>query len=134
MCSHSLLTHLTKKKIKTGTLEAPQNRSFYSKVECLPLWSTYIYFEQSICIKRVELLGTHQKLGEPFENLMRTHCEQFKKPNHPPPPIPHSLPLQKEKTLGVLGACVALPHWLSIISICSFWFVTIFNMANGRDM
>jgi hypothetical protein len=130
MCSHFLLTHLTKKKNLTETLEAPQSRSFYSKIECLP-FGPPIYFEQSICIKRVELLGTHQKLGEPFENLMRTHCEQFKKPNHP---LRLPLPPQKEKTLGVLGACVALPHWLSIISICIFWFVTIFNMANGRDM
>jgi hypothetical protein len=58
------------------TLEAPQNRSFYSKIKCLP-FGPPIYFEQSICIKRVELLGTHQKIGEPFENLMKTHCEQF---------------------------------------------------------
>jgi hypothetical protein len=31
-----------KEKTKTKTLKAPQNRKFYGKMECLPLWPTYI--------------------------------------------------------------------------------------------
>jgi hypothetical protein len=31
-----------KKQKKVETMEAPQNRKFYGKMECLPLWPTYL--------------------------------------------------------------------------------------------
>jgi len=32
----------SQKKKKVETMEAPQNSRFYGKMECLPLWLTYI--------------------------------------------------------------------------------------------
>jgi hypothetical protein len=33
---------LAHRKKKVETMEAPRNRKFYGKMECLPLWPTYI--------------------------------------------------------------------------------------------
>jgi hypothetical protein len=59
---------------------APQNRRFYGKMECLPLWPTYIGekgedFVQNIWVRCYweHPWGTHWEPWEPIGNLMRTH-------------------------------------------------------------
>jgi len=48
---------------KVETVEAPQNTRFYGKMECLPLWPTYIgekggLWAKHMRLKREVLLGT----------------------------------------------------------------------------
>ncbi len=73
-------------------MEAPQNRRIYGKMECLPLWPTYIYIYIYIYIgEKGRTLGktwgikarcywehpwgTHWEPKEHIENLMGTHWE-----------------------------------------------------------
>jgi hypothetical protein len=65
MCSHSLLTHLTKKLKLTETLEAPQNRSFYSKIECLP-FGPPIYTLSKACALKEGAIGNTSKTWGAF--------------------------------------------------------------------
>jgi hypothetical protein len=64
------LAHCQKEKVEI--MEDSQNRRFYGKMECLPLWPTYIPW------------GTQ---WEPDENLKGTCWEQRKnEPKSSPPP------------------------------------------------
>jgi hypothetical protein len=59
------LAHNPKKKVET--MEAPQNRRFYTKMECLPLWPTYIGEEGRILGK---ISGIKERCyGEHIGNL-----------------------------------------------------------------
>jgi hypothetical protein len=53
-------------KIKVETMEAAQNRRFYGKMECLPLWPTYIV-EKGRTLGKTYGIGN--TLGEPIGNL-----------------------------------------------------------------
>jgi hypothetical protein len=65
-------------------MEAPQNRSFYEKMECLPLWPTYIGEEWMTLRKTYGIKArcywehpweTHWEPREYSRNLMGTHWE-----------------------------------------------------------
>jgi hypothetical protein len=90
-------------------MEAPQNKRFYGKMECLPLWPTYVgdktYAIRARCYwehpggtrwepkKYIEnLMGTHQELEG---NMLGTKEIFFK--SHTPSP-----PLSPNYKLGVL--------------------------------
>jgi hypothetical protein len=76
---------IAKIKIKIETMEAPQNRRFYGKMECHPLWPTYIYLRRGglwAKHKGVKVRcywehpwGTHWEPKEHIENLMGIHWE-----------------------------------------------------------
>jgi len=62
---------------KVETMEAPQNKRFYGKRECLPLWPTYVG-DKTYAIK-VRCYREHPwehigNLGN-IENMMGTHWE-----------------------------------------------------------
>jgi hypothetical protein len=69
---------------KVETIETPQNRRFYGKMECLPLWPTYIgekgrtlgktYGIKARCYWE-HLWRTHCEPVEHVENVMGTHWE-----------------------------------------------------------
>jgi hypothetical protein len=77
------LVHQKKKK-KIKTMEAPENRRFHGKMECLPLWPTYIgekgrtlgntYGIKVRCYWE-HPWGTHWEPTEHIRNLMGTHWE-----------------------------------------------------------
>jgi hypothetical protein len=65
-------------------MEAPQTRSFYEKMECLPLWPTYIGEEWMTLRKTYGIKArcywehpweTHWEPREYSRNLMGTHWE-----------------------------------------------------------
>jgi len=66
-------------KIKVETMEAAQNRRFYGKMECLPLWPTYIGEKGRTLGKTYKdwehPWGTHWEPREHIGNLMGTHWE-----------------------------------------------------------
>jgi hypothetical protein len=79
-------------------MEAPQNRRFYGKMECFPLWPTYIgekgrtldktYGIKASCYRK-HPWKTHWELREHIGNLKGTCWEQRKNgKNAPPPPHP----------------------------------------------
>jgi hypothetical protein len=81
-----------KKKKKVETMEAYQNRRFYGKMKCLPLWPTYIG-------EKGRTLGKTYWIKawcywEHIGNLMGTHSEfernkgKMKKSPPPQPPQP----------------------------------------------
>jgi len=67
---------------KVESMEVSQSRRFYRKMQCLPLWPTYIgekgrtlgktYGIKAKCYWE-HLWGTHWEPREHIENLMRTH-------------------------------------------------------------
>jgi hypothetical protein len=69
-----------KKKKKIETMGAPQNRRFYGKMDCLPLWPSYIG-EKGRTSKHMGLKpgAIGNILGEHIGNLMGTHWEQRNK-------------------------------------------------------
>jgi hypothetical protein len=69
-------------KKKLETMEAPQNRRFYEKMECLPLWPTYIGEKWRTLGKTYGIKArcywehpweTHWEPREYIRNLMGTH-------------------------------------------------------------
>jgi hypothetical protein len=42
LCILEIKTMIVKSQNKVETMEAPQNKSFYGKMECLTLWPTYV--------------------------------------------------------------------------------------------
>jgi hypothetical protein len=66
-------------------MKAPQNRRFYGKMKCLPLWPTYIgekgrtlgktYEMKARCYWKHPGGGTNCKHREPNENSMGTYWE-----------------------------------------------------------
>ncbi len=91
-CNESIwLAHHKKKKKKSWNYEAYQNRRFYGKMKCLPLWPTYIgekgrtlgktYWIKAWCYWEHigNLMGTHWE----FE---RNKGKMKKSPPQPPQP------------------------------------------------
>ncbi len=69
---------------KVETMEAPQNRRFYEKMECLPLWPTYIGEKRRTLGRTYGIKarcywehpwGTHWEPRECIGNLMGIHWE-----------------------------------------------------------
>jgi hypothetical protein len=66
-----------KKKKKFKIVKNPKNRIFYGKMECLPLWPTYIGekgedFGQNICdLKRVAIGNTFGEHIGNLENILK---------------------------------------------------------------
>jgi hypothetical protein len=74
---------LTKKKVET--MEAPQNRSFYGKMECLSLWPTYIG-EKGRTLGKTYGIKARCYWEHPREldgNLKETCWEQWKNEKNP---------------------------------------------------
>jgi len=81
-CNEPIDWPMTKKKFET--VEAPQNRRFYEKMECLPLWPTYIGEKWRTLGKTYGIKArcywehpweTHWEPREHIRNLMGTHWE-----------------------------------------------------------
>lgn len=123
-----------RKKKTVATLQAPQNRSFYWKMECqifylfiicaTQLWGSYTW-EISItlgwpCPTKVWCYWEH--LEEPFENLIGTRWEQQ---NNSPW---HLSPNAKEKNCAMLSLLIGhmkikvhkISTWASSINWLSF--------------
>jgi len=66
------LAHHPKKKVEI--MEAPQNRRFYGKMECLPLWPIYICERGRTWAKHMALKegAIGNTLGEHIGNPLRT--------------------------------------------------------------
>jgi hypothetical protein len=105
---------------KNGIVEAPHNRRFSGKMECLPLWPSYIGEKGRTLGKtygiRVRcywehLWGTN---WEPIGNLEGEHVgNKGKKKKNPPSPTQNL----KEKKSKHFECMLGLPHWLHEIFI-----------------
>jgi hypothetical protein len=114
---------------KVETMEAPQSRRFYGKMECLPLWPTYIYvwegedFGQN---KWEVLLGT--TLTNPFGNLKGNMLGTNEKRKEILP-TPHPK-LKRKKKKKALWVHAEPSHWLHEISMFQNCLSPFFAWAN----
>jgi len=116
-------------------MKAPQNRRFYRKTECLPLWPTYIGEKGRILGKTYETYGITARCywehpcwthWEHIGNLMGTHWklernmlgtrEKWKK-SFPPTPSLTNFCFREMVSLG--GATIFLLQWSGILVIAN---------------
>jgi len=106
------------------SMEAPQNRWFYGKMECHPLWPTYIGEKGRTFGKTygIEVSCYWEHLWNLW-NMLRTWWEhignKLKKKKDPPPQD------LREKNQGTLSACWAFP-----LAAWNFLFPKLFVTNN----
>ncbi len=108
---------------KIETMDAPQNRRFYWKTKCLPLWPTYIG-EKGRTLGKTYWIKARYHCEHPWEHIgnLKGTKEKWKK-------SPTSTKTEKEENQGTLSACWPF-HWLHEISISKtvghdFWLELI---------
>ncbi len=56
-------------------METPQNKRLYGKMECLPLWPTYIGEKGRTLTYGIKMKCIDNTFGEHIGNMMGTHWE-----------------------------------------------------------
>jgi len=77
---------------KIEIMEAPQNRRFYGKMDCFPLWPTYIG-EKGRTFSKTYGIKARRYQEHPWEHIgnLKVKCwEQRKNGKSPPPLYPHT--------------------------------------------